>query len=122
MRVSGRLATAPHDLQAVEEKILSVPPHRPEIAAIVGETSDNLPGVPGAGPEDRRPSGSISTTARTNCWRGLTRSVESAELPCVNTWTIVRNRRSIACSPTWTPEVTPSDLRAAPRIAAIDRL
>jgi DNA polymerase I len=34
---------------AVEEKY-GVPPHRyPEIAAIVGETSDNLPGVPGVG-------------------------------------------------------------------------
>ncbi len=36
---------------AVEEKY-GVPPHRyPEIAAIVGETSDNLPGVPGVGPK-----------------------------------------------------------------------
>lgn len=35
--------------QAVEEKY-GVPPHRyPELAAIVGETSDNLPGVPGVG-------------------------------------------------------------------------
>ena len=34
---------------AVQEKY-SVPPHRyPELAAIVGETSDNLPGVPGVG-------------------------------------------------------------------------
>ncbi len=35
---------------AVEAKY-GVPPHRyPELAAIVGETSDNLPGVPGVGP------------------------------------------------------------------------
>ncbi|WP_309648587.1 5'-3' exonuclease H3TH domain-containing protein, partial [Nocardioides sp.] len=35
--------------QAVETKY-GVPPHRyPELAAIVGETSDNLPGVPGVG-------------------------------------------------------------------------
>ncbi|WP_067439294.1 DNA polymerase I [Nocardioides jensenii] len=35
---------------AVEEKY-GLPPHRyPELAAIVGETSDNLPGVPGVGP------------------------------------------------------------------------
>ncbi|MDT9594552.1 DNA polymerase I [Nocardioides zeae] len=34
---------------AVEEKY-GVPPHRyPELAALVGETSDNLPGVPGVG-------------------------------------------------------------------------
>ena len=36
--------------EAVEAKY-GVPPHRyPELAAIVGETSDNLPGVPGVGP------------------------------------------------------------------------
>ena len=39
---------------AVEEKY-GVPPHRyPELAAIVGETSDNLPGVPGRRPGLRR--------------------------------------------------------------------
>jgi DNA polymerase-1 len=37
--------------EAVEEKY-GVPPGRyPEIAALVGETSDNLPGVPGVGPK-----------------------------------------------------------------------
>ncbi|MCW1065461.1 hypothetical protein OJ615_10925, partial [Streptococcus anginosus] len=36
---------------AIEEKY-GVPPFRyPEIAALVGETSDNLPGVPGIGPK-----------------------------------------------------------------------
>lgn len=36
---------------SVEDKY-GVPPHRyPEIAALVGETSDNLPGVPGVGPK-----------------------------------------------------------------------
>ncbi len=36
---------------AVEEKY-GVPPHRyPELAALVGEASDNLPGVPGVGPK-----------------------------------------------------------------------
>ncbi len=37
--------------EAVEEKY-GLPPHRyPELAALVGETSDNLPGVPGVGPK-----------------------------------------------------------------------
>ncbi len=37
--------------EAVEDRY-GVPPHRyPEIAALVGETSDNLPGVPGVGPK-----------------------------------------------------------------------
>ena len=37
--------------QSVEAKY-GVPPYRyPEIAALVGETSDNLPGVPGVGPK-----------------------------------------------------------------------
>ena len=36
--------------QAVQEKY-KVPPHRyPELAALTGETADNLPGVPGVGP------------------------------------------------------------------------
>ena len=37
--------------EAVEAKY-GVPPHRyPDLAALVGETSDNLPGVPGVGPK-----------------------------------------------------------------------
>ncbi|MDX6277289.1 MAG: polymerase [Nocardioidaceae bacterium] len=36
---------------AVEEKYAVTPDHYPDIAALVGETSDNLPGVPGVGPK-----------------------------------------------------------------------
>ncbi len=36
---------------AVEEKYLVAPQRYPELAALVGETSDNLPGVPGVGPK-----------------------------------------------------------------------
>ncbi|KRC63503.1 DNA polymerase I [Aeromicrobium sp. Root236] len=36
---------------AVEEKYSVTPDHYPDIAALVGETSDNLPGVPGVGPK-----------------------------------------------------------------------
>nr|WP_269779321.1 DNA polymerase I [Propioniciclava soli] len=37
--------------EAVEEKYLVTPARYPELAALVGETSDNLPGIPGVGPK-----------------------------------------------------------------------
>lgn len=37
--------------EAVEDKYLVAPDRYPELAALVGETSDNLPGVPGVGPK-----------------------------------------------------------------------
>lgn len=37
--------------EAVESKYLVPPARYPELAALVGETSDNLPGVPGVGPK-----------------------------------------------------------------------
>ena len=37
--------------EAVFEKYLVTPARYPELAALVGETSDNLPGVPGVGPK-----------------------------------------------------------------------
>lgn len=37
--------------EAVQEKYMVPPSRYPEIAALVGETSDNLPGVPGVGPK-----------------------------------------------------------------------
>src|SRR5688572_2834317 len=36
---------------AIEDKYGITPDHYPDIAALVGETSDNLPGVPGVGPK-----------------------------------------------------------------------
>ncbi len=36
---------------AVEDKYLATPARYPELAALVGESSDNLPGVPGVGPK-----------------------------------------------------------------------
>ncbi len=42
----GRMTPA-----AVEEKYFAAPARYPELAALVGETSDNLPGVPGVGPK-----------------------------------------------------------------------
>ena len=37
--------------EAVVDKYAVTPDHYPDIAALVGETSDNLPGVPGVGPK-----------------------------------------------------------------------
>jgi DNA polymerase-1 len=37
--------------QAVEERYFATPRRYPELAALVGESSDNLPGVPGVGPK-----------------------------------------------------------------------
>jgi len=37
--------------QAVHDKYGVTPAHYPDLAALVGETSDNLPGVPGVGPK-----------------------------------------------------------------------
>ncbi|MGC4154696.1 MAG: DNA polymerase I, partial [Propionicimonas sp.] len=37
--------------EAVVERYLVAPPRYPELAALVGESSDNLPGVPGVGPK-----------------------------------------------------------------------
>ena len=42
------------DPAAVTEKYLVPPERYSDLAALVGETSDNLPGVPGVGPEDGR--------------------------------------------------------------------
>ena len=39
------------DPAAVQDKYLVTPSRYPELAALVGETSDNLPGVPGVGPK-----------------------------------------------------------------------
>ena len=36
---------------AIEEKYFVAPARYPELAALVGETSDNLPGIPGVGPK-----------------------------------------------------------------------
>ena len=37
--------------EEVEAKYGVTPPHYPDLAALVGETSDNIPGVPGVGPK-----------------------------------------------------------------------
>ena len=120
--------TGPGDLrrmtpQAVEEKY-GVPPDRyPEIAAIVGETSDNLPGVPGVGPK--------TAEQWINKYDGLDNLIARAEeiggkrgaALREHIDDVVRNRRLNRLLTDMDLEVTPSDLARRPTdIAAIDRL
>ena len=120
--------TGPGDLrrmtpEAVEAKY-GVPPHRyPEIAAIVGETSDNLPGVPGVGPK---------TAAQwINKYDGLDNLLASADeiggkrgaALREHVDDVVRNRRLNRLLTDMDLEVGPADLaRRATDVAAIDRL
>ena len=120
--------TGPGDLrrmtpQAVEEKY-GVPPHRyPEIAAIVGETSDNLPGVPGVGPKTaaqwiNKYDGLDNLMARADEIGGKRGAALREHIDDV-----VRNRRLNCLLTDMDLEVSPSDLARRPTdIAAIDRL
>ena len=120
--------TGPGDLrrmtpQAVEEKY-GVPPHRyPEIAAIVGETSDNLPGVPGVGPKTaaqwiNKYDGLDNLLARADEIGGKRGAALREHIDDV-----VRNRRLNRLLTDMDLEVSPTDLARRPTdIAAIDRL
>ena len=120
--------TGPGDLrrmtpEAVEEKY-GVPPQRyPEIAAIVGETSDNLPGVPGVGPKTaaqwiNKYDGLDNLLARADEIGGKRGAALREHIDDV-----VRNRRLNRLLTDMDLEVTPSDLARRPTdIAAIDRL
>jgi DNA polymerase-1 len=98
--------------EAVEAKY-GVPPHRyPELAAIVGETSDNLPGVPGVGP---------GFAARwINEYDGLDNVITHAdqitgkkgEALREHLGDVIRNRRLNALVRDLDLEVTPADLEA----------
>ena len=120
--------TGPGDLRrmtpaAVEAKY-GVPPHRyPEIAAIVGETSDNLPGVPGVGPKTaaqwiNRFNGLDNLLARADEIGGK-RGAALRE----HRDDVVRNRRLNRLLTDMDLEVGPADLARRPTdMAAIDRL
>ncbi len=120
--------TGPGDLrrmtpQAVEEKY-GVPPHRyPEIAAIVGETSDNLPGVTGVGPKTaaqwiNKYDGLDNLLARADEIGGKRGAALREHMDDV-----VRNRRLNRLLTDMDLEVSPSDLARRPTdVAAIDRL
>jgi DNA polymerase-1 len=100
--------------QAVETKY-GVPPHRyPEIAALVGEDSDNLPGVPGVGPK---------TAAKwINTYDGLDNVVNRAEEITgkageslrEHLGDVVRNRRLNALVRDLHLELAPDDLERRP--------
>ena len=120
--------TGPGDLrrmtpQAVEDKY-GVPPHRyPEIAAIVGETSDNLPGVPGVGPKTaaqwiNKFDGLDNLLARADEIGGKRGAALREHMDDV-----VRNRRLNRLLTDMDLEVSLSDLARRPTdIAAVDRL
>ena len=120
--------TGPGDLrrmtpEAVEAKY-GVPPHRyPEIAAIVGEASDNLPGVPGVGPKTaaqwiNKYDGLDNLLARADEIGGKRGAALREHMDDV-----VRNRRLNRLLTDMDLEVAPSDLARRPTdIAAIDRL
>ena len=120
--------TGPGDLrrmtpEAVEAKY-GVPPHRyPEIAAIVGEASDNLPGVPGVGPKTaaqwiNKYDGLDNLLARADEIGGKRGAALREHMDDV-----VRNRRLNRLLTDMDLEVGPADLaRRATDVAAIDRL
>mgnify|MGYP001726394294 FL=1 len=120
--------TGPGDLrrmtpEAIEAKY-GVPPHRyPEIAAIVGETSDNLPGVPGVGPKTaaqwiNKYDGLDNLLARAEEIGGKRGAALREHMDDV-----VRNRRLNHLLTDMDLEVGPADLARRPTdVAAIDRL
>ncbi|WP_314974819.1 DNA polymerase I [Actinomyces bouchesdurhonensis] len=108
---------------AVEAKY-GVPPQRyPEIAAIVGETSDNLPGVPGVGPKTaaqwiNKYGGLDNLLARADEIGGKRGAALREHMDDV-----IRNRRLNRLLTDMDLEVGPADLARRPtNLAAVDRL
>ena len=108
---------------AVEAKY-GVPPQRyPEIAAIVGETSDNLPGVPGVGPKTaaqwiNKYDGLDNLLARADEIDGKRGAALREHMDDV-----IRNRRLNRLLTDMDLEVGPADLARRPtNLAAVDRL
>jgi DNA polymerase-1 len=100
--------------EAVQEKYGVEPGRYPEIAALVGETSDNLPGVPGVGPK---------TAAKwINQYDGLENVIAHADLIKgkagdslrEHLGDVIRNRRLNALVCDLPLPVTPTDLAVRP--------
>jgi DNA polymerase-1 len=99
---------------AVQEKY-GVPPHQyPDLAAIVGETSDNLPGVPGVGPGFAskwiQQYGSLEEVVA-NADRITGKKGEALR---ANLADVLRNRRLNALVRDLTLSVTPADVARRP--------
>lgn len=96
--------------EAVEDKYLVAPAVYPELAALVGETSDNLPGVPGVGPKTAAKwlaqyEGLENLIRRADQVKGKAGESLRAHLDDVQ-----RNRRLNALVRDLELEVTPADL------------
>ena len=78
--------------EAVFERYGVQPARYPDLAAMVGESSDNLPGVPGVGPRPRR-SGSTSSATSMRSSRVSTRSAARRVTRCASIADVIRNRR-----------------------------
>ena len=108
---------------AVEAKYGVPPQHYPEIAAIVGETSDNLPGVPGVGPKTaaqwiNKYDGLDNLLARADEIGGKRGAALREHMDDV-----IRNRRLNRLLTDMDLEVGPADLARRPtNLAAVDRL
>ena len=84
----GRLRAGPDDARRRSRRKYGVPPERyPDLAALVGETSDNLPGVPGRRARRPPPSGSTSTATSTASSPTSTRSRARRARRCASTST-----------------------------------
>ncbi|WP_110238643.1 DNA polymerase I [Nocardioides gilvus] len=99
---------------AVEAKY-GLPPHRyPELAALVGEDSDNLPGVPGVGPKTAAKwiathDGLDNVIAQADQIKG-----KAGESLRAHLGDVIRNRRLNALLCDLTLELTPDDLLRRP--------
>jgi DNA polymerase-1 len=100
--------------EAVQEKYGVTPGRYPEIAALVGESSDNLPGVPGVGPK---------TAAKwINQYDGLDNVIAAADQIKgkagdslrANLGDVIRNRRLNALVCDLDLSATPTDLKMQP--------
>ena len=102
------------DPAAVEERYLVPPARYPDLAALVGESSDNLPGVPGVGPK---------TAAKwLNAYDGLDGVIDNAETITgkvgdslrEHLGDVIRNRRLNALVTDLDLPLTPDDLAVRP--------